>query len=80
MDEEYDEEDEEFDLFPSIPARPIDFIVTLVATLTQVLEAIVDGLNKTVGLIASHANYKNDQRRFAENVRSELESIPTTEE
>lgn len=78
MDEEYDEDYDE--VIPSNPLRWIDLIILPFAFFQRVAEAAADTLDKFVYLLCSHANYENDKSQFANRVRAEIESIPTTEE
>ena len=74
------DDEDEFTTIPSIKARPIDYITAVLIFFSCVAEEVTDFLNMLVSITARHANYKNDQSKFADAVRSDLESIPTTEE
>jgi hypothetical protein len=74
------DEDEEVTPFPSRRLRPIDLLIVTVAVIQEMVEDLGKGIDKIVELLACHANYDNDKTRFADNVRAELESIPTTED
>lgn len=74
------DDDEDVGVFPSRVLRPIDVMVTIFATAQEIVEAISQGLDKMVYLLAAHANHKNDQTKFADAQRLELDSLPTTED
>ncbi len=84
MDDEYESDELDVDPAPrTIPARRargLDFVVLLFILLQQIAEAFDTVLDHTVGVLAAHANFDRDRRDFAEDVRAELESIPTHEE
>lgn len=79
-DEEYDVDEEMGTPIKSRRATPLDFVILFFILLQQIAEAFQVVLDHTVGVMAGHANYRKDQTLFADAVRSELESIPTTEE
>lgn len=78
--DEYDEQDEDGEPIPPRRLEKIDLIILPFAFLQQVAEAAAETLDKFVYLLCSHANYKIDKTQFADQVRAEIESIPTTEE
>lgn len=80
MNEEKDEEFVGFEELDSRRLRAIDLIILPACFIQLVAEAAAMTLEKLVILLAGHANYDTDQRRFAEAIRADLESIPTTEE
>jgi hypothetical protein len=83
MDEEYDEgylaSDEEYER-TSQKMRLIDLILLPVCFMQLVAEAASMTLESLVRVLAAHRNYVDDQRDFAEEVRAEIEGIPSTEE
>jgi hypothetical protein len=79
-DDEYDVDEKMGTPIKSRRATPLDFVILFVILFQQIAEACSQVLDYTVGVMAGHANYRKDQTLFADAVRSELESIPTTEE
>lgn len=82
-EEEYEYEDEgneEVVTIPPIKARPIDYLVAVLIFLSDVAEKFGEFMNMIVSITARHANYRNEQERFASAIRSDLENIPTKEE
>lgn len=83
-EEEYEYEDEGYEevvtTIPPIKARPIDYLVAVLIFLSEVAEKFGEFMNMIVSITARHANYRNEQEKFASAIRSDLESIPTKEE
>ena len=77
--DEYDEEEEGEEVFETIPgvrARAIDYLTAFFIFLNDIAEAFEGLTNMLVSITARHANYKNNQDKFADAVRADLESIP----
>lgn len=74
------DDEDEITTIPAIKARPIDYITAVLIFVSCVAEEVADFFNMLVSITARHANYKNDQAKFADSVRADLENIPTTEE
>lgn len=79
MDDEFDDFDG-VEPLPSSRARLIDLILLPFCFLQLVFEAAALTLDSLVRILAGHANYMRDQSDFADEVRAELESIPSTED
>lgn len=77
-DDEMPEEDEIATIRP-IRARPIDYLTACLIFLNDIAEICDKFTNMLIVITARHANYKNDQTKFADNVRTDLESLPTTD-
>ena len=77
--DEYEDDDEVTPIAP-IRARPVDYFTAFFIFLNDIAEALDGFTNMLVTITARHANYLNDQTKFADATRLELESIPTTEE
>lgn len=73
-------DDDEVVEIPAIRARPIDYLTAVLIFVSCVAGEVADFFNMLVSITARHANYKNEQNKFADAVRAELDSIPTSEE
>lgn len=86
MDDEQDEGYSEFDDEEFDPAnaerrmRPLDFVIAVWCLLGCFSEAFTAFFNHVATILVAHRNYTTGQRDFAEEVRAELESIPTQED
>lgn len=78
MDEFDDETESEITVIQPIRARPIDYLTAFFILLDNLAEAVEDFTEMLVTITARHANYKNEQRKFADSVRGELENLPQT--
>jgi hypothetical protein len=79
-EDELPDEDNEVVQIKSIRARPVDYAVAFFIFLNDIAEALDGFTNMLITITARHANYKNDQTKFADATRLELESLPTTED
>lgn len=79
-DDELPDEDNEVVAIKPIKARPVDYAIAFFIFLNDIAEALDGFTNMLVTITARHANYKNDQTKFADSMRLELDSLPTTEE
>lgn len=77
--DEYEDDDEVTRIAP-IRARPVDYFTAFFIFLNDIAEALDTFTNMLVTITARHANYKNEQTKFADAVRGELEGLPITEE
>ena len=75
---DWDDDDEIIEI-PSVRARPVDYFTAFFIFLNDIAEALDTFTNMLVTITARHANYKNDQAKFADATRLEIESIPTQE-
>lgn len=78
MDDETEVDDET--THPSRKARPLDFVIVFLIFLSDLVIGVRDLLYGVTILAAGHANHDVDQKRFADSVRADLESIPTQSE
>lgn len=78
-DDEMPDQEDEIATIKSIRARPIDYLTAFFILLNDLSEVADRFTNMLVVITARHANYKNDQSKFADSVRTELESLPTTD-
>ena len=79
-DDELPDDENEVTVIKSIRARPVDYATAFFIFLNDIAEALDTFTNMLVTITARHANYTNDQTKFADAMRRELDSIPTTEE
>lgn len=77
---EEDEGEEIVETIPAVRARPVDYVVALLVFLTSVAQEVTDFFEMVLGITAKHANYQNNQAKFADEIRLEIENVPTTEE
>jgi hypothetical protein len=81
-----DDDDETFDgtypvtTRPTSKARGIDFLILGIVFAHDLVCGVKDLLEGLLVVTASHANHNVDKRNFADAVRADLESIPTTKE
>lgn len=82
MDFDDDElpEGDEITAIKSIKARPIDYLTAFFIFLNDLAEVCDRFTNMLVVITARHANYQNDQNKFRDQMRAELESLPTTDQ
>ena len=78
MDEE--DEVEEFVELPARQVRPFDFVIAMWALLGTFAEGFYMFCEHVTKLLVMHRNHQDEQRGFAEAVRSDIESIPSTDE
>ena len=79
-DEEESMEDDEPVVVKSIRARPQDYLTAFFIFLNDLAEAADRFTNMLVVITARHANWLNDKTKFQDDVRLELEQLPTTED
>lgn len=78
-------DDDEFDDEPFDPAeaqrqmRPIDLVIAVWCLIGCISEAFSAFFNHVATILVAHRNYEAGQRHFADNVRADLEHIPTKE-
>lgn len=78
-----DDEEVEDDPLVELPARqvrPLDFVIALWALFGSVAEVVYMFFEHVTRLLVMHRNHHDEQRGFAEAVRSDIESIPSTNE
>lgn len=69
-------DDEEFDELPARRMGWRDFVVIPLAVMTDIAEAVTTGLELLLKAVVMDDNYRIDQAAFAEQVRTDIESIP----
>lgn len=81
MDDEIEYDDDvEPDEVEARPLTKLDLIIAVWALFGTFAESIAMFFNHVCTLLVAHRNYKTGQQDFAEAIRADLESIPTTEE
>lgn len=73
------DDDEDMEIV-SCPMHLIDFLIVIASTANSIFEVIADGFEKVTYVLASHANWRNDQAIFQDEARRQIETLPTTEE
>ena len=80
---EHDGDEELVEELSDLPARrmtPFDLAISVVAFFGVVVEDLYQWIEHITRLMVMHRNYTEEQESFAEAVRSDIESIPSTEE
>lgn len=82
MDGEEEETEDEECVSPidARRARGLDFLLAPVILLHDLAEAVENFTDYLASILAGHANYLTERRNFGDEVRLELENLPTTEE
>lgn len=76
-----EDEDEEYpDAWEARPLHPLDFVVTCIGFLQSVAIDLAGALDHLNSVLYAHRGYLTDQREFRDEVRAELEKIPTPED